>query len=170
MKVKGKELILKIVSLVATVLSFVGLAFKFAVMNTDPAIGKSTSSSQSLQDWVDSFKLFKNVQETAVRFWQVARVFLIIALVVLAVLALITIVQFFFNHKYLSLAKLVVSIAAVACFVVFFALLVIGGIMLGNKMSSDLGTVTFLPNVGAWFIFLFGLVAGVVALVDRKKA
>ena len=165
MKVKGKELILKVVSLVATVLAFVGFAFKFATGKT----GK-VSSAINFDKWIDSFDVYKLFQKTAVNLWQAARVFLIIALVALAILAVITVIQFFFNHKYLSLAKFIVSIVTIACFVIFFILLIAGGIMLGNKLSSKELKVSFLPHVGAWFMFLFGTVAGVAALLDRKNA
>ncbi len=170
MKVKGKELILKITSLVATVLAFLGLAFKFAVKKISY---NSTSHSESItrSQWVDVIKGADYVSKTAQTFWQIARVFMIISLIVIAVLAVITIVEFFFNHKYLSLAKFIISIVAIACVVIFFATLIIGGILYANK-ASDLmgGSISFIPHVGPFFMFIFGLIASIAALLDRKKA
>lgn len=165
MKVKGKELILKTVSLVATVLTFVGLAFKFAVEKTD--VG---SLSLSRGEWTDSFELVKEMTSAGHAFWQIARAFMIISLVVLAVLAVLTIVEFFFQHKYLSLAKRIVSIVSIVCVAVFFLALVIGGILVANKLSELGGSVMFIPHVGPWFMLVFGLAASITALLDRKKA
>ena len=169
MKVKGKELILKIVSLVATVLTFVGLAFKFAMQRTTAG---SFSHSESLTrgDWTDSFKFVKEMTSAGHAFWQIARVFMIISFVVLAVLAVLTIVEFFFHHKYLSLAKRITSIVAIACVAVFFVALLIGSILVANKLSGDSYSVMFIPHVGPWFMLVFGLTASITALLDRKKA
>ena len=171
MKVKGKELILKVTSLVATILTFLGLAFKFAVeKQTMGSISHSESITRS--QWVDSFDMAKELTSAGHTFWQIARIFMIISLIVIAVLAVITVVEFFFNHKYLSLAKFIISIVAIACVVIFFAALVIGGILFANK-ASDLipgGSLSFIPHVGPFFMLIFGLIASITALLDKKKA
>ena len=175
MKVKGKELIFKIVSLVATVLTFVGLAFKFAYEKISSG-GQSTGGSVTRADWVDSFDYFKRLTSAGHAFWQIARVFMIISLVVLAILAVITVVEFFFNHKYLSLAKRIISIVAIACVAIFFITLAIGSILIANKLSDLYSSpvakvsVSFIPHVGPWFMLVFGLTASITALLDKKKA
>lgn len=173
MKVKGKELILKIVSLVATVLTFVGLAFKFITTSSSSKLGGG-DVELTRADWKDAIKLYKEPimkdYNSIATFWQIARVFMIISLIVIAILAVITIIQFFFNHKYLALAKTIVSIVALVCVIVFFATLVIGNIMLANKGSNEIVSTTVLPHVGPCFMFVFGAIASVAALLDKKKA
>lgn len=173
MKVKGKELIFKIVSLCTTVLTFVGLAFKFAYQSTVVGGHKIDAFSGSITrgDWWDMVNEgLEELSGPGYTFWQFAKVFLIVSLVVLAILAVLTVVEFFFSHKYLSLAKRIVSVVAIVSVVVFFATLVIGGLIVANKETVGVTEVTLLPNVGAWFIFVFGLVASVMALLDKKKA
>lgn len=180
MKVKGKELILKIVSLCATVLAFVGLAFKFAYKNVCIA-GKaldSASGSITRSNWWDMVDSgLKKTTAAGYTFWQFAKVFMVISLVLLAVLAVLTIIEFFFSHKYLSLAKRIVGIATLVSVVVFFLTLMIGGFIVADKLS-DLQTtlmhakveISFVPHVCPWFLLVFGLAAPIVSLVDRKKA
>lgn len=193
---KVKSMALKVVSLVATVLTFVGLALKFAykkiaisglpdglpdaVKNNLPSSG-----AQTRKDWVDSFSTLKGYKIGSVAWWQVARVFMIISLVIIAIVAVVSIVQLFYNHKILSVAKLVLSCLGIASIVVFAVTLITGSVLVADKLGTIMSTtvglslsqlgitsakvgVTFLPNVGAYFIMIFGLIAMVAALLDKK--
>ena len=135
MKVKGKELILKVVTILSAVLAFVGLAFKFASQSLVQIKGAdAVKTNYTLNQWVDSFNQSKMFSETGVKFWQVSRVFLIISLVVLALIAIVAVLEMFISNKYLSLAKLVLSIVGIVCVIVFFSTLVVGGVKVANQI------------------------------------
>ncbi len=197
MKVKGKVLILKIVPLLATVLTFLGLEFKFAyekvVIKGLPeglpdAAKNLLPSSRSLTraDWTGNFKQLSDLGVKSVGWWQAARVFLIISLVLVAIVALITIVQFFYNGKVLSLVKTCTSALGILSVLAFLITLLVGGGLIASKISeiytaqiglvlSGLGltgvsaTASYLPHLGVYFLTIFALVALVSALLDRHK-
>ncbi len=197
MKVKGKELILKIVSLLATVLTFLGLAFKFAyekvVIKGLPeglpdAAKNLLPSSRSLTraDWTGNFKQLSDFGVKSVGWWQAARVFLIISLVLVAIVALISVVQFFYNGKVLSCVKTCTSTLGILSVLAFLITLLVGGGLIASKISdiytakitlglSTLGltgvsaTASYLPHLGVYFLTIFALIALVSALLDRHK-
>lgn len=198
MKVKVKELVLKIVSLLAMVLTFVGLALKFAYQkiaitglpDSLPDVAKQSlpaSNSLTRGDWTDSFKTLKDLNIKAVGWWQTARVFMIISLVIVAIVAVLSIVELFYNNKILSIAKKVLCVLGLVSVVVFLVTLLVGSGIIAGKISDiytaqvSLGLSAFglsgisvkasyIPHVGAFFIIIFAIVSLVSALLDRKKA
>ena len=166
---KVKELVLKVASLVTAVLAFVGLAFKYLYQSTTVA-NVTRGDHVSLKDaneMLDTMsKLDKPYRPDYYGWLKAGKVFMIIALVVVAVLAVITIVQFFYNHKILSLVKMVVAGVAIALAVVFFVCILVGCLKVESGVPGV--TASMVPNVAVYFVTLFCVASGVTALLDRK--
>ena len=163
MKVSAKSLTMKGVSIVCMIMAFVGMALEFFTLSVSSSISK-----YNFNNWATNIENYKQISSLCGTMWTIAKVFMIIAFVVLALLAVVSIVEVFFSHKYLALAKRVLSIAGIVCVAVFFIAHLAGGIALGSEMSGEYITYTILPSVGVYFILLFGLASSITALVDKQ--
>ena len=158
MKINKNGMITRIISIALAVLSFVGMAFAFGGVK-----GGGESQSFKFGEWIDSIGSGLKYEVDGIGWWNASRIFLIISFVVVAVLAIIAIVQFFYNHKILSLVMKFGGIVGIVTGVVFVATLIGGNIALGNEYMS------YFPHVGAIVIALSTIGASVSAMLSAKK-
>lgn len=164
-KSDSTSLILKIVAIVAGVLSFVGMAFKFVAISSKQV--SSISESLSMKDWFDMIDLGSDVSE-AMRLdwlgaWQTARVFMWIALIAVAVVAVICVLKFFLNMGILNLLMKIAGIVGIVCSLVFIIAMFVGCF----QATSDM--VSYLPNAGPYVIAIAGLVTSGLGIAVAKK-
>lgn len=166
-KSKGDStsLILKIVAIVAGVLSFVGMAFKFVTASSRQV--SSLSESASMNDWFDSIDLGSDAPEAMrpdwLGAWQTARVFMWIALIAVAVVAVICVLKFFLNMGILNLLMKIAGIVGIVCSLVFIIAMFVGCF----QATSDM--VSYLPNAGPYVIAIAGLVTSGLGIAVAKK-
>jgi len=138
-----KDLVLKVVTILASVMCFVALAFKFAFQKVG-----NISKSVSLKEWFDSFEALDKLKVDGIQAWKTAKVFLIITLVLVAVSGL-----------------------AIVSTIVMTICLLVGNAKISDAMSTSLYKVSFGPHAGAACIIIFGLISGVAGglLAMQKK-
>ena len=164
-KSDSTSLILKIVAIVAGVLSFVGMAFKFVTASSRQV--SSLSESISMNDWFDSIDLGSDAPEAMrpdwLGAWQTARVFMWIALIAVAVVAVICVLKFFLNMGILNLLMKIAGIVGIVCSLVFIIAMFVGCF----QATSDM--VSYLPNAGPYVIAIAGLVTSGLGIAVAKK-
>lgn len=164
-KSDSTSLILKIVAIVAGVLSFVGMAFKFVTASSRQV--SSLSESISMNDWFDSIDLGSDAPEAMrpdwLGAWQTARVFMWIALIAVAVVAVICVLKFFLNMGILNLLMKIAGIVGIVCSLVFIIAMFVGCFQATSDMSSCL------PNAGPYVIAIAGLVTSGLGIAVAKK-
>lgn len=164
-KSDSTSLILKIVAIVAGVLSFVGMAFKFVTASSRQV--SSLSESASMNDWFDSIDLGSDAPEAMrpdwLGAWQTARVFMWIALIAVAVVAVICVLKFFLNMGILNLLMKIAGIVGIVCSLVFIIAMFVGCF----QATSDM--VSYLPNAGPYVIAIAGLVTSGLGIAVAKK-
>lgn len=164
-KSDSTSLILKIVAIVAGVLSFVGMAFKFVTASSRQV--SSLSESISMNDWFDSIDLGSDAPEAMrpdwLGAWQTARVFMWIALIAVAVVAVICVLKFFLNMGILNLLMKIAGIVGIVCSLVFIIAMFVGCF----QATSDI--VSYLPNAGPYVIAIAGLVTSGLGIAVAKK-
>lgn len=164
-KSDSTSLILKIVAIVAGVLSFVGMAFKFVTASSKQV--SSISESASMNDWFDSIDLGSDAPEAMrpdwLGAWQTARVFMWIALIAVAVVAVICVLKFFLNMGILNLLMKIAGIVGIVCSLVFIIAMFVGCF----QATSDM--VSYLPNAGPYVIAIAGLVTSGLGIAVAKK-
>ncbi len=164
-KSDSTSLILKIVAIVAGVLSFVGMAFKF--ITTSSRQISDLSESASMSDWFDSIDLGSDAPEAMrpdwLGAWQTARVFMWIALIAVAVVAVICVLKFFLNMGILNLLIKIAGIVGIVCSLVFIIAMFVGCF----QATSDM--VSYLPNAGPYVIAIAGLVTSGLGIAVAKK-
>lgn len=164
-KSDSTSLILKIVAIVAGVLSFVGMAFKFVTASSKQV--SSISESASMNDWFDMIDLGSDVPEAMrpdwLGAWQTARVFMWIALIAVAVVAVICVLKFFLNMGILNLLIKIAGIVGIVCSLVFIIAMFVGCF----QATSDM--VSYLPNAGPYVIAIAGLVTSGLGIAVAKK-
>ncbi len=167
MKKGTKGLVLTILSAVFAVLALIMLALPFAgVVFT----GAKASDIQNLKfgEWSDMLKLYKKAGDfSALGLYSFSKVLLIIALIVMCVSAVLLVVQLFVNVDILRKLTKVFGILTVVLVPVFFVVLFLGGVIFSSANFD--GNVVYAPNTGSCFIFIFGLVSGILTLVANKK-
>ena len=164
-KSDSTSLILKIVAIVAGVLSFVGMAFKFLAISSKQV--SSFSESLSMNDWFDLIDLGSDAPEAMrpdwLGAWQTARVFMWIALIAVAVVAVICVLKFFLNMGILNLLMKIAGIVGIVCSLVFIIAMFVGCF----QATSDM--VSYLPNAGPYVIAIAGLVTSGLGIAVAKK-
>lgn len=159
------SLILKIVAIVAGVLSFVGMAFKFVAISSKQV--SSFSESASMNDWFDLIDFGSDAPEAMrpdwLGAWQTARVFMWIALIAVAVVAVICVLKFFLNMGILNLLMKIAGIVGIVCSLVFIIAMFVGCF----QATSDM--VSYLPNAGPYVIAIAGLVTSGLGIAVAKK-
>lgn len=164
-KSDSTSLILKIVAIVAGVLSFVGMAFKFVAISSKQV--SSFSESLSMNDWFDWIDLGSDAPEAMrpdwLGAWQTARVFMWIALIAVAVVAVICVLKFFLNMGILNLLMKIAGIVGIVCSLVFIIAMFVGCF----QATSDM--VSYLPNAGPYVIAIAGLVTSGLGIAVAKK-
>ena len=164
-KSDSTSLILKIVAIVAGVLSFVGMAFKFVAISSRQV--SSFSESASMNDWFDLIDLGSDAPEAMrpdwLGAWQTARVFMWIALIAVAVVAVICVLKFFLNMGILNLLMKIAGIVGIVCSLVFIIAMFVGCF----QATSDM--VSYLPNAGPYVIAIAGLVTSGLGIAVAKK-
>lgn len=164
-KSDSTSLILKIVAIVAGVLSFVGMAFKFVAISSKQV--SSFSESLSMNDWFDLIDLGSDAPEAMrpdwLGAWQTARVFMWIALIAVAVVAVICVLKFFLNMGILNLLMKIAGIVGIVCSLVFIIAMFVGCF----QATSDM--VSYLPNAGPYVIAIAGLVTSGLGIAVAKK-
>lgn len=164
-KSDSTSLILKIVAIVAGVLSFVGMAFKFVAISSKQV--SSFSESASMNDWFDMIDLGSDAPEAMrpdwLGAWQTARVFMWIALIAVAVVAVICVLKFFLNMSILNLLMKIAGIVGIVCSLVFIIAMFVGCF----QATSDM--VSYLPNAGPYVIAIAGLVTSGLGIAVAKK-
>lgn len=161
-----KDLVLKVVTILASVMCFVALAFKFAFQKVG-----NISKSVSLKEWFDSFEALDKLKVDGIQAWKTAKVFLIITLVLVAIVAILAIIKFFVSNKYIDIVLAVVSGLAIVSTIVMTICLLVGNAKISDAMSTSLYKVSFGPHAGAACIIIFGLISGVAGglLAMQKK-
>lgn len=159
-----KDLVLKVVTILASVMCFVALAFKFAFQKVG-----NVSKSVSLKEWFDSFEALDKLKVDGIQAWKTAKVFLIITLVLVAIVAILAIIKFFVSNKYIDIVLAVVSGLAIVSTIVMTICLFVGNGKISNAVSG--GKIKFGPHAGAACIIIFGLISGVAGglLAMQKK-
>lgn len=164
-KSDSTSLILKIVAIVAGVLSFVGMAFKFVTVSSRQV--SNLSESASMNDWFDSIDIGSDAPEAMrpdwLGAWQTARVFMWIALIAVAVVAVICVLKFFLNMGILNLLMKIAGIVGIVCSLVFIIAMFVGCF----QATSDI--VSYLPNAGPYVIAIAGLVTSGLGIAVAKK-
>lgn len=164
-KSDSTSLILKIVAIVAGVLSFVGMAFKFVAISSRQV--SSFSESASMNDWFDLIDLGSDAPEAMrpdwLGAWQTARVFMWIALIAVAVVAVICVLKFFLNMGILNLLMKIAGIVGIVCSLVFIIAMFVGCF----QATTDM--VSYLPNAGPYVIAIAGLVTSGLGIAVAKK-
>lgn len=163
-KSDSTSLILKIVAIVAGVLSFVGMAFKF--ITTSSRQISDLSESASMSDWFDTIDMGAELPEAMrpwLGAWQTARVFMWIALIAVAVVAVICVLKFFLNMGILNLLIKIAGIVGIVCSLVFIIAMFVGCF----RATSDM--VSYLPNAGPYVIAIAGLVTSGLGIAVAKK-
>ena len=163
-KSDSTSLILKIVAIVAGVLSFVGMAFKF--ITTSSRQISDLSESASMSDWFDTIDMGAELPEAMrpwLGAWQTARVFMWIALIAVAVVAVICVLKFFLNMGILNLLIKIAGIVGIVCSLVFIIAMFVGCFQATSDMSSCL------PNAGPYVIAIAGLVTSGLGIAVAKK-
>ena len=163
-KSDSTSLILKIVAIVAGVLSFVGMAFKF--ITTSLRQNSDLSESASMSDWFDTIDMGAELPEAMrpwLGAWQTARVFMWIALIAVAVVAVICVLKFFLNMGILNLLIKIAGIVGIVCSLVFIIAMFVGCF----QATSDM--VSCLPNAGPYVIAIAGLVTSGLGIAVAKK-
>lgn len=164
-KSDSTSLILKIVAIVAGVLSFVGMAFKFVTASSKQV--SSISESASMNDWFDSIDIGSDAPEAMrpdwLGAWQTARVFMWIALIAVAVVAVICVLKFFLNMGILNLLIKIAGIVGIVCSLVFIIAMFVGCF----QATSDM--ISCLPNAGPYVIAIAGLVTSGLGIAVAKK-
>ncbi len=164
-KSDSTSLILKIVAIVAGVLSFVGMAFKF--ITTSSRQISDLSESASMSDWFDTIDMGAELPEAMrpdwLGAWQTARVFMWIALIAVAVVAVICVLKFFLNMGILNLLMKIAGIVGIVCSLVFIIAMFVGCFQATSDMDS------YLPNAGPYVIAIAGLVTSGLGIAVAKK-
>ena len=164
-KSDSTSLILKIVAIVAGVLSFVGMAFKFVAISSRQV--SSFSESASMNDWFDWIDLGSDAPEAMrpdwLGAWQTARVFMWIALIAVAVVAVICVLKFFLNMGILNLLMKIAGIVGIVCSLVFIIAMFVGCV----QGTTD--AISMLPNAGPYVIAIAGLVTSGLGIAVAKK-
>lgn len=164
-KSDSTSLILKIVAIVAGVLSFVGMAFKF--ITTSSRQISDLSESASMSDWFDTIDMGAELSDAMrpdwLGAWQTARVFMWIALIAVAVVAVICVLKFFLNMGILNLLIKIAGIVGIVCSLVFIIAMFVGCF----QATSDM--ISCLPNAGPYVIAIAGLVTSGLGIAVAKK-
>lgn len=162
-------LVLKIVTIVAAVLTFVAMAFKFFGYTVKTTIlNKSTTTSEgvSMSDWFDMLKN-ANSDADGVAAWQTAKIFLIVTLIVVGIIAVIAILKFFLNIGIVNLLMKIAAIAGIVVSLVFIICLIVGCVQMSGSFTDAI-TYAYYPREGSILITLFGLIASGCAMKVAK--
>ena len=164
---KTKNLVLKIISVILSVVAFISMAFPFVLTMISRIIPNHDSihSSQSMlfSDWItllgkDSESLWG---------WKTARVIMIILFIVLLLIIIGTVLQFFMKNKYVDMAYKYLSIAGIVLAGLFIVFFIIGCVLqFGN---TEFSSVAVFPHAGSSILGVSSLISSILSLVSLKE-
>ena len=163
-------LVMKIITIVAAVLTFVSIAFKFVGYTVRATLGSLTNSesdSSSMGDWFD---MLENASTEAddIAAWQAAKGFLIAAFIIIGIIAVIAILKLFMNMGLLNLLMKIAGIAGIVVSLVFIICLIVGCVQMSGSLTDAI-TCSYYPREGSILITLFGLIASGCAMKVAKS-
>lgn len=161
------NLVTSIISIALAVFSFVCMAFKF-ISITAKGGDKSNTQNINFSDWLEFFD-YSSILPDSINWWQTARVFLIITLVVVAIVAVLALVQLFVSNKFLALVLKIASIVGIVVALVYLIAMIGGCIALSIDFSSDFGTVSYGPHIGATLLGVSALASSICGLTCAKS-
>lgn len=159
-------LVMKIITIVAAVLTFVSIAFKFFGYTVRATIGSLTNSesgSSSMSDWFDG-----RTEMDGIAAWQAAKGFLIAAFIIIGIIAVIAILKLFMNMGLLNLLMKIAGIAGIVVSLVFIICLIVGCVQMSGSLTDAI-TYSYYPREGSILITLFGLIASGCAMKVAKS-
>lgn len=162
-------LVLKIVTIVAAVLTFVAMAFKFVGYTVSTTILNRTSTSSGSSSMSDWFDMLNNAstEMDGIAAWQAAKGFLIAVFIVIAIIAVIAILKLFLNIGLLNLLMKIAAIAGIVVSLVFIICLIVGCVQMSGSITEAI-TYAYYPREGSILITLFGLIASGCAMKVAK--
>lgn len=163
-------LVMKIITIVAAVLTFVSIAFKFfgyTVRTTIGSLTNSESGSSSMSDWFDGLEN-ASTEMDGIAAWQAAKGFLIAAFIIIGIIAVIAILKLFMNMGLLNLLMKIAGIAGIVVSLVFIICLIVGCVQMSGSLT-DVITYSYYPREGSILITLFGLIASGCAMKVAKS-
>lgn len=159
------NLVTSIISIALAVFSFVCMAFKF-ISITAKVGDKSNTQNINFSDWLEIFD--SSMLPDSINWWQTARVFLIITLVVVAIVAVLALVQLFVSNKFLALVLKIASIVGIVVALVYLIAMIGGCIARSIDSSSDFVTVSYGPHIGATLLGVSALASSICGLTCVK--
>lgn len=163
-------LVMKIITIVAAVLTFVSIAFKFfgyTVRTTIGSLTNSESGSSSMSDWFDGLEN-ASTEMDGIAAWQAAKGFLIAAFIIIGIIAVIAILKLFMNMGLLNLLMKIAGIAGIVVSLVFIICLIVGCVQMSGSLTDAI-TYSRYPREGSILITLFGLIASGCAMKVAKS-
>lgn len=163
-------LVMKIITIVAAVLTFVSIAFKFVGYTVRATLGSLTNSesdSSSMGDWFDMLEN-ASTEADGIAAWQAAKGFLIAAFIIIGIIAVIAILKLFMNMGLLNLLMKIAGIAGIVVSLVFIICLIVGCVQMSGSLTDAI-TCSYYPREGSILITLFGLIASGCAMKVAKS-
>ena len=154
---KNKSLILKIITLTLSCLTFISLFLPFVVV-------KTAMTNDATINFIDNLKLngwqdYLKVENSKIWLWQLSNILMIITLVLVGLIIVVTVVKFFFEkdlinkiNKYLSASVMVLASA----FIIFF---IIGA--LSQAFVSGIFTTSLFPHIGPMLLGIFAILSSI---------
>ena len=160
------NLVTSIISIALAVFSFVCMAFKF--ISTTAKVGdESYTQNINFSDWLEIFD--SSILPDSINWWQTARVFLIITLVVVAIVAVLALVQLFVSNKFLALVLKIASIVGIVVALIYLIAMIGGCIAISMDFSSDFYTISYGPHIGATLLGVSALASSICGLTCAKS-
>ena len=165
---KTKNLIMKIIGIIAGAMSFVAMALPFLALQNTVKVGDAKTSSTESIGFADWKKLLE-VESDKIWAWQISNILLIATLVLVGLILAMALLSFFVKNKNLQKANKFVSIITVVVAVLYLIFFVIGCFV--QSYSGTIYSATFFPHFGAALLGLGALFAGMLlcAAENTKK-
>ena len=160
------NLVTSIISIALAVFSFVCMAFKF-ISITAKVGDESYTQNINFSDWLEIFD--SSMLPDSINWWQTARVFLIITLVVVAIVAVLALVQLFVSNKFLALVLKIASIVGIVVALIYLIAMIGGCIAISMDFSSDFYTISYGPHIGATLLGVSALASSICGLTCAKS-
>ncbi|MBE5738859.1 MAG: hypothetical protein E7354_03955 [Clostridiales bacterium] len=158
-----KKLVLKIISIVLAVVSYISMAFPFVISLISREIDQFQPSVHSSE--LMSFGTWNKVLEGSGKNlwgWKVSRVIMIILLIVILAMITISIIQFFLNNSSLDKVLKYISISGIVLASLFILFFFIGCILeFGN---AEFVSVAVFPHVGSSLLGISALISSILTL------
>ncbi len=154
---KNKSLILKIITLTLSCLTFVSLFFPFVVVKTAMTNKQTISFMDNLN--LSGWQNYLKVENSKIWIWQLSNILMIITLILIGLIMVVTVLKFFIEKdilnkvcKYLSASVMLLASA----FIIFF----ITGAFSQATISSVFTTFLY-PHIGPMLLGIFAILASV---------